>query len=79
LAVKSKLGSIVELRKFQEGAERFVDAINAFVKDVLIQERAVSQYKYNDMTIKFMMDNEFELVFVVSFMSFNCLCMLNLL
>ncbi|XGW11275.1 hypothetical protein V3C99_012629 [Haemonchus contortus] len=54
---------------FQEGAERFVDAINAFVKDVLIQERAVSQYKYNDMTIKFMMDNEFELVFVVIYQS----------
>ncbi|PIO67936.1 hypothetical protein TELCIR_10300 [Teladorsagia circumcincta] len=50
---------------FQEGADRFVEAINAFVKDVLIQERALTQYKYNDMTIKFKLDNEFELVFVI--------------
>ncbi|KAK5969077.1 Signal recognition particle receptor subunit alpha [Trichostrongylus colubriformis] len=54
---------------FQEGAERFVDAINAFVKDVLIQERAITQYKYNDMTIRFKLDNEFELVFVVIYQS----------
>ncbi|VDL74184.1 unnamed protein product [Nippostrongylus brasiliensis] len=54
---------------FQEGADRFVDAINAFVKDVLIQERAVPHFKYNDVTIKFMLDNEFELVFVVIYQS----------
>ncbi|KAK6022795.1 SRP54-type protein, GTPase domain protein, partial [Ostertagia ostertagi] len=52
-----------------EGADRFVDAINTFVKDVLIQERALTQYKYNDMTIKFKLDNEFELVFVVIYQS----------
>ncbi|KIH57341.1 signal recognition particle, alpha subunit, partial [Ancylostoma duodenale] len=52
-----------------EGADRFVEAINAFIKDVLIQERAVTHFKYNDVTIKFMLDNEFELVFVVIYQS----------
>ncbi|KAJ1353058.1 hypothetical protein KIN20_009603 [Parelaphostrongylus tenuis] len=52
------------------GRSRFlVDAINAFVKDVLIQERAIANYKYNDMTIRFKLDNEFELVFVVIYQS----------
>ncbi|KAK6732490.1 hypothetical protein RB195_016707 [Necator americanus] len=54
---------------FQEGADRFVEAINAFIKDVLIQERAVTHFKYNDVTIKFILDNEFELVFVVIYQS----------
>lgn len=54
---------------FQEEADCFVDAINAFVKDVLIQERAVTQYRYNDMTIRFKLDNEFQLVFVVIYQS----------
>ncbi|PIO59897.1 signal recognition particle, alpha subunit [Teladorsagia circumcincta] len=56
---------------FQEGADRFVEAINAFVKDVLIQERALTQYKYNDMTIKFKLDNEFELVIYQSAMQLS--------
>uniref|UniRef100_A0A1I7WTW0 SRP-alpha_N domain-containing protein n=1 Tax=Heterorhabditis bacteriophora TaxID=37862 RepID=A0A1I7WTW0_HETBA len=46
----------------RESAECFTDAINAFIKDVLIQERAVSQFRYNDVSIKFRLDNEFELV-----------------
>ncbi|KJH42089.1 SRP54-type protein, GTPase domain protein [Dictyocaulus viviparus] len=54
---------------FQEGAGCFVDTINAFIKDVLIQERAVTQFKYDDMTIRFKLDNEFELVFVIIYQS----------
>ncbi|KAJ1354705.1 hypothetical protein KIN20_011706 [Parelaphostrongylus tenuis] len=63
--IKGGLG----LWTFQEGTNCFVDAINAFIRDVLIQGRAVMEFKFNEMTIRFKLDNEFELVLVVIYQS----------
>ncbi|CAJ0935150.1 unnamed protein product, partial [Mesorhabditis belari] len=54
----------------QEGGQLFTESINKLIRDVLMQERGdVNQFKHNNMTIKFHMDNEFELVFMVVYQS----------
>ncbi|CAI4228743.1 unnamed protein product [Auanema sp. JU1783] len=55
---------------FQEGAQLFTESVNRLISDVLMQERGdVTQFKDNGMTIKFKLDNEFELVFLVVYQS----------
>ncbi|PAV83690.1 hypothetical protein WR25_00714 [Diploscapter pachys] len=55
---------------FQEGIDLFTESINALIRDVIMQERGdVSQFKHNNVTLKFKLDNEFELVFVVVYQS----------
>ncbi|GMT32603.1 hypothetical protein PFISCL1PPCAC_23900, partial [Pristionchus fissidentatus] len=55
---------------FQEGAQFFTEGINNLIKDVVLQGRGdVTQFKHDDMTIKFKLDNEFDLVFIVVYQS----------
>jgi len=57
---------------FQDPAQRMkqtADAVNALVKDVVLQERGggMSVYDYNNIALKMAMNNEFELFFVVTY------------
>ncbi|GMR31990.1 hypothetical protein PMAYCL1PPCAC_02185 [Pristionchus mayeri] len=55
---------------FQEGAQLFTEGINNLIKEVILQERGdVTQFKHQEMTIKFKLDNEFDLVFIVVYQS----------
>uniref|UniRef100_A0A2A6CZI2 SRP54 domain-containing protein n=1 Tax=Pristionchus pacificus TaxID=54126 RepID=A0A2A6CZI2_PRIPA len=55
---------------FQEGAQLFTEGINNLIKEVIMQERGdVTQFKHQEMTIKFKLDNEFDLVFIVVYQS----------
>ncbi|VDN41386.1 unnamed protein product [Gongylonema pulchrum] len=52
---------------FQEGGQLLTDSVNQFIREVLIQERGNSTvFRHNDLTMKYKLDNEFELVFLVS-------------
>uniref|UniRef100_A0A914S4S4 SRP54-type proteins GTP-binding domain-containing protein n=1 Tax=Parascaris equorum TaxID=6256 RepID=A0A914S4S4_PAREQ len=55
---------------FQEGGQLFTDSINELIKEVLMQERGSSTlFKHNNVSIKYKLDNEFELVFLVVYQS----------
>ncbi|VIO95975.1 signal recognition particle receptor alpha subunit, putative [Brugia malayi] len=55
---------------FQEGGQLFTDSINQLIREVLMQERGnTTVFKHNDLTIKYKLDNEFELVFIVVYQS----------
>ncbi|KAL3999042.1 SRP54-type protein GTPase domain family protein [Acanthocheilonema viteae] len=55
---------------FQEGGQLFTDSINQLIREVLMQERGnTTVFKSNDITIKYKLDNEFELVFTVVYQS----------
>ncbi|KHN72156.1 Signal recognition particle receptor subunit alpha [Toxocara canis] len=55
---------------FQEGGQLFTDSINELIKEVLMQERGNSTvFKHNNVSIKYKLDNEFELVFLVVYQS----------
>uniref|UniRef100_A0A9J2QAN5 Signal recognition particle SRP54 helical bundle domain-containing protein n=1 Tax=Ascaris lumbricoides TaxID=6252 RepID=A0A9J2QAN5_ASCLU len=55
---------------FQEGGQLFTDSINELIKEVLMQERGSSTlFKHNNVYIKYKLDNEFELVFLVVYQS----------
>ncbi|VDN50548.1 unnamed protein product [Dracunculus medinensis] len=48
---------------FQEGSQLYRDTINQFIKEVLMQERVNSSvFKYNNVMMKYRLDNEFELI-----------------
>lgn len=51
---------------FQEGEEMFTDAVNELISTVLLQQRTVPLLNKQGMTLKYRLDNEFELVMVVS-------------
>uniref|UniRef100_A0AC35TV37 SRP54 domain-containing protein n=1 Tax=Rhabditophanes sp. KR3021 TaxID=114890 RepID=A0AC35TV37_9BILA len=51
---------------FQEGSDLFRDTINDFIQDVILQERGnTKNYSSNGVTLKYKLDNEFEIVFLV--------------
>ncbi|MFH4984385.1 hypothetical protein AB6A40_011094 [Gnathostoma spinigerum] len=55
---------------FQEGGQLFSDSINEFIKEVLMQERGnCSIFKHSDVAIKYKLDNEFDLVFLIVYQS----------
>ncbi|KAM3720253.1 Signal recognition particle receptor subunit alpha [Dirofilaria immitis] len=55
---------------FQEGGQLFTDSINQLIREVLMQERGnTTVFKHNDVTLKYKLDNEFELVFIVVYQS----------
>ncbi|CAG9538344.1 unnamed protein product [Cercopithifilaria johnstoni] len=55
---------------FQEGGQLFTDSINQLIREVLMQERGnATVFKHHDITIKYKLDNEFELVFTVVYQS----------
>ncbi|VDN01141.1 unnamed protein product [Thelazia callipaeda] len=55
---------------FQESGHLFTDSINQLIREVLMQGRGnTTLFKHNDVTIKYKLDNEFELVFLVVYQS----------
>uniref|UniRef100_A0A1I7RXX7 SRP54 domain-containing protein n=2 Tax=Bursaphelenchus xylophilus TaxID=6326 RepID=A0A1I7RXX7_BURXY len=54
---------------FKEGQNLFKEAVNNLISDVLLQQRNVGVFKWEDVSIKYKLDNEFDLVFLVVYQS----------
>lgn len=53
---------------FQSTKQIFTPSVNALIRTVILQERTGNQsYDHNSVTLKYKLDNEFELVFVVAY------------
>ncbi|XP_029647624.1 signal recognition particle receptor subunit alpha isoform X1 [Octopus sinensis] len=53
---------------FQGTSQWFTPSVNALIKSVLLQERSgSSSYTHESLTLKYRLDNEYELVFVVAY------------
>lgn len=53
---------------FQGTVEVFAPSVNALIRSILLQERSGSNtFENNGLTLKYKLDNEFELVFVVAY------------
>ncbi|BES93791.1 Signal recognition particle receptor [Nesidiocoris tenuis] len=53
---------------FQSTSQIFTTSVNGLIKSVILQERSgLTSYDDNNLTLKYRLDNEFELVFVVAF------------
>lgn len=53
---------------FQSTSEIFTPSVNALIRSVILQERTGNNsYDHNALTLKYKLDNEFELVFVVAY------------
>ncbi|XP_059145305.1 signal recognition particle receptor subunit alpha-like [Physella acuta] len=60
-------GGIV-LWYFQGTSQLFTPSVNALIKTVILQERTGNNtFSYESLTLKYKLDNEFELVFVVAY------------
>uniref|UniRef100_A0A0K0FU18 SRP54 domain-containing protein n=1 Tax=Strongyloides venezuelensis TaxID=75913 RepID=A0A0K0FU18_STRVS len=56
---------------FQEGGQYFRETINDLIQNVILQERgSFTNYSSNNVTLKFKLDNEFEIVFLIVYQSF---------
>uniref|UniRef100_A0A158R3W3 SRP54 domain-containing protein n=1 Tax=Syphacia muris TaxID=451379 RepID=A0A158R3W3_9BILA len=55
---------------FQQSTQLFADSINELIREVIMQERSSDAvFKHNNLTIKYKLDNEFELIFLVVYQS----------
>ncbi|KAH7729958.1 Protein F38A1.8 [Aphelenchoides avenae] len=54
---------------FNEGSGYFKEAVNALVQNVILQGRNVSSFNHEGMTLKYKMDNEFDIVVLVVYQS----------
>ncbi|KAH9509272.1 hypothetical protein Btru_046647 [Bulinus truncatus] len=53
---------------FQGTSQLFTPSVNALIKSVILQERTGNNtYTYDSLTLKYKLDNEFELIFVVAY------------
>lgn len=53
---------------FQGTAQSFTSSVNSLIKSVILQERGgTNTYNHGSLTLKFKLDNEFELIFVVAY------------
>ncbi|ELT87957.1 hypothetical protein CAPTEDRAFT_155737 [Capitella teleta] len=53
---------------FQDTAQSLTSSVNALIKSVILQERGgMSSFEHEALTLKYKLDNEFELVFVVAY------------
>ncbi|KAF8777844.1 Signal recognition particle receptor subunit like protein [Argiope bruennichi] len=53
---------------FQGTSQIFTSPVNALIRSVILQERGVNEnFTYEGLTLKYKLDNEFELVFVVAY------------
>ncbi|XP_022194745.2 signal recognition particle receptor subunit alpha homolog [Nilaparvata lugens] len=53
---------------FQGTSQIFTPSVNALIKTVILQERSGNNsFDHNGLTLKYKLDNEFELIFVVAF------------
>merc|ERR1711976_278222 len=60
-------GGIV-LWYFQGTAQTFTSSVNALIKSVILQERGgTDSFSHEALTLKYKLDNEFELIFVVAY------------
>jgi len=56
---------------FQGVGESFTSPVNALIKSVILQERgSLESFTHEALTLKYKLDNEFELVFVVAYQKF---------
>uniref|UniRef100_A0AAF5D3D4 Col_cuticle_N domain-containing protein n=1 Tax=Strongyloides stercoralis TaxID=6248 RepID=A0AAF5D3D4_STRER len=56
---------------FQEGGQYFRETINDLIQNVILQERgSFNNYSSNNVTLKYKLDNEFEIVFLIVYQSF---------
>lgn len=53
---------------FQSTSQIFTPSVNALIRSVILQERTGNNsFEHNALTLKYKLDNEFELVFVVAY------------
>jgi len=50
---------------FNEGQEVLNSTVNEFIQNVVVQQRSVNNYSRGGQTIKYKMDNEFDLILLV--------------
>jgi signal recognition particle receptor subunit alpha len=56
---------------FQGTSQSFTTSVNALIKTVILQERGgLESFTHDALAIKYRLDNEFELVFVVAYQKF---------
>jgi len=56
---------------FQGASQSFTAPVNALIKSVILQERgSLESFTHEALTLKYKLDNEFELVFVVAYQKF---------
>ena len=56
---------------FQGTSQSFTSSVNALIKSVILQERGgLESFTHEALTLKYKLDNEFELVFVVAYQKF---------
>lgn len=56
---------------FQGTSQSFTTSINALIKSVILQERGgLESFTHEALTLKYRLDNEFELIFVVAYQKF---------
>jgi len=59
---------------FQGTSQSFTSPVNALIKSVILQERGgLESFTHEALTLKYKLDNEFELVFVVAYQKFQTL------
>lgn len=51
---------------FNEGSNFLNSTVNDFVRNVIIQERSITSYNNDGLTVKYMLDNEFDLIILVN-------------
>ncbi|KAI1694235.1 signal recognition particle receptor subunit alpha [Ditylenchus destructor] len=52
---------------FSEGSHYFKDAVNELISTVLLQERNVTSFNRDGATVKYKLDNEFDLIILVCY------------
>jgi len=56
---------------FQGTSQSFTSSVNALIKTVILQERGgLESFTHDALAMKYRLDNEFELVFVVAYQKF---------
>ncbi|XP_036392897.1 signal recognition particle receptor subunit alpha [Megalops cyprinoides] len=67
-AIFSKGGIVLWCFQGAGVTESFTGPVNALIRSVILQERSgINSYTHNALSLKYKLDNEFELVFVVGF------------
>lgn len=52
---------------FNEGSSYFKDVINELIHTVVLQERSNSSFAKDNVTVKYKLDNEFDIIILVLF------------
>jgi signal recognition particle receptor subunit alpha len=54
---------------FNQGSDYFKDAVNALVQNVILQGRSLTSFAHEGVTLKYRLDNEFDIVVLVVYQS----------